>query len=216
MEAIFRLCPNCPDVEVLVNDGIAQQFTEKKLSIAALIQILKQHESSEDKGKPKIIYDSRILLQIDDYILINQPEHRRYITYSVENDTRSFSILFPNSIYLIKKENNQIISIEAYMYLLWEKEYTQLYHYAMPNMLAENKICIGLAPRLIENNNYIQALENIIYSPYSHAQLNNVKGFSNTVQYFQYLENHSIRKENLFSAKKTLKYIFMDGVKNEL
>ncbi len=211
MEAILRIRPANPDIEVLVNDGNLEEFIEKTISIEKMIEILKRYNIKENlNAKPNIIYDDRYLLKYDNYVLINQPAHKRVITYSNSNENRAFNINFPNSIYLVEIKNDSIVSIEAYMYFEWKGGNTKLYKYGMPNKLSGNQICIGSAPRGIKDNNVIEALENIIYVPYSHRELSDVKGFSNTIQYFEYLSESEISTKNLYVAKKILKNIFKE------
>lgn len=210
MEAILRITPDSPDIEILINDGVLDVSIEKKLSIDETINVLENYINKDKKyKKPNILYDSRLLVKVDDYVLIHQPPHKRYVTYSVD-ENKAFNINFPGCIYLMAINAGSVKDIEAYMYLEWKNEETELYKYGMPNMLSKNYICIGAANREVEGNNYIQTLENIIYAPYSHATLNNVKGFSNTISYFEYLTKNTIKEKNLYKAKKILKNIFME------
>lgn len=93
------------------------------------------------------------------------------------------------------------------MYTEFKGKDTTLYKYAMANMLSGNNICIGNAERDV-GESIIDALEKIIYAPYSHATLNNIKGFESTETYFKYLSEHSIDVKYLYASGKTLGDLF--------
>lgn len=115
-------------------------------------------------------------------------------------------IFFPSAIYKVVTKLDKVVSIDAYMYLEYKKLDTELYKYAMPNMLTENGICLGKT-----NTNFDEdinkTLENIIYAPYSHMYLNNVKGFADSIQYFEYLKENRIEERHLFKLNLRLKDI---------
>ena len=54
-----------------------------------------------------------------------------------------------------------------------------------------NRICMGSAPRDIDPQNYKSALENVIYTQYTHDWVDDIKSFRNTAAYFEYLEKNS-------------------------
>lgn len=214
MEMIVRINSTDADVEVLFNDSIASEIIEKKISLKKFIDICNGHlnQIHRDYKTTKV---KKIEKNVIGYIssfgfekyLINQPEHNRYVTWSFSDQNGGCKINFPNAIYEITVKNNQIKDINAYMYLEWKNYETELYKYAMPNMLFGNEICIGNAKKEIDNN-LIQTLENIIYSPYSHFSLSNVKGFSNTEEYLRYLENNKVQKEYLYKLDLKLKDLY--------
>lgn len=210
-EAIIRISAKSQDVEILVNNLlIKNDIIEKKLTLERFSQIINDY-ANKDRS-PKDMICKYLEPGVIGYAnknpykkyIIQQPEHRRYITYSVGKDNQAFEINFPSSIYVIDVKDENITSIQAYMYLRWKGLDTKLYKYAMANMLTDNKICIGNAEKTISNDSIIYSLEKIIYAPYSHATLNNIKGFRNTKTYFEYLNENSIEEKYLYSAQKRL------------
>lgn len=210
-EAIIRISAKSEDVEILVNNLlIDNDIIEKKITIEKFSQIINDY-ANRDRS-PKDMICKYLEPGVIGYAnknpykryIIQQPEHRRYITYSVGKENQAFEINFPSSIYVIDIKNDQITSIQAYMYMEWKGLGTKLYKYAMANMLTDNNICIGNAEKTISNDSIIYSLEKIIYAPYSHATLNNIKGFHKTLDYFNYLKENHIEKRYLIDAKITL------------
>ena len=216
-EAIVRITDSSDDVEILINNLIMDnEIIEKKMSILKFTDSMNAYINKNAKNKaniqckyiePGVIGFSQVG-RFERYI-INQPEHKRYITYSVNNDNQAYEVNFPSSIYVVNIENNHILSIKAFMYLKWEGLNTKLYEYAMANMLNSNNICIGNAEKNISNGSVIYSLEKIIYAPYSHATLNNIKGFKNTKSYFEYLCSNHIEEKYLISTKRKLNDLFL-------
>lgn len=211
-ELIVRLSSfqNNSDVEVLVNDIVEDRVLEKKISLIEFAKIICKNLDNELDTPFKPIYLDKSIIGINriggkQIYLINQPLHQRFVTYSLGKDSRAMKINFPNSIYLVSVENEEVSEIKAYMYDAWNDKYTKLYKYAMPNMLGQNKICIGQANRKIENNDIIKTLENIIYAPYSHRNVNDVKSFKDTQDYFEYLSKNRLDKKYLFEANIQIK-----------
>lgn len=210
-ELIVRINPSLSDdVEILYNNLIESYQLEKMISLEEFDKIINKIIGSDKKEidlKPRLFDESIIGYsesKLQQVYLIRQPEHMRYITYSFDNQKGGMKINFPNSLYFVFIDNNNITKIQAYMYDKWLDKKTKLYKYAMPNMLTDNKICIGKASTEIQDNQVIRALEKIIYSPYSHSQVDNVRGFKNTISYFEYLEKNKIEKKYLIPFNLTL------------
>lgn len=209
-ELIVRLTDVNSDVEILENNIIDEEIKEKKISLIDFSNIVsKLVDRNQKKTRKKIKLIKNAIYQDQELIIIKQPEILRYVTYSVSNTNKAYKINFPASLYFIYRNSSEILKIEAFMYLKWEDENTQLYKYAMPNMLGGNAICIGNAKREIGKDINI-TLEEIIYAPYSHQTLNNVKGFKNTEDYFQYLENNKIAIKHLYKAAALKKVLNVD------
>lgn len=206
-EMIVRVSSKSDDVEVLINNLFTDEIIEKKITSQAFLDLMSKRLSDrEEKVKCKF-FDSSIIAYgcsgKKEVYVVNQPEHRRYITYSVGSDNDAYEINFPSSIYVIEVKKGAISNIKAFMYLEYEGQDTKLYKYAMANMLSDNDICIGNAKRKIEES-VIKTLEGIIYAPYSHATLNNIKGFRSTKSYFEYLSQNHISHKYLYSCERTL------------
>lgn len=213
-EAIIRVSDSTEDVEILVNNLIFEnEIIEKKVSLSkfadGINNLLKKDKNNKiecELIEPGVIGFAKVG-SFKKYI-INQPEHRRYITYSVGKDNQAYEINFPSSIYVVHVENNRISSIEAYMYLEWKGKQTKLYDYAMANMLSESRICLGNAEKTISNDSVIYSLEKIIYAPYSHVTLNNIKSFRTTKSYFEYLTKNHVEEKHLYSSSIKLVDLF--------
>ena len=74
----------------------------------------------------------------------------------------------------------------------------------MPNELSGNKICIGSAKREIVDSNYIEALERIIATSYTHRHFSGVKGFSDSKKWFDYLSKKQFPYKLMRSLNKKL------------
>lgn len=215
-EMIVRITDVSTDVDLLFNSLAKNEVFEKNLSLDKFLEILQNNLIKENNKKN----DQKIKCDVvengvigfgsnknNKKYIIKQPEHQRYITYSVGKDNKVYKINFPSSIYCVFVRNNNIDHIEAYMYFEDNQLNTQLYAYGMPNMLSKNSICIGNAKREIYTS-LMQTLEEIIYAPYSHAELNNVKAFRTTKSYFEYLQKNHIQKKHLYQSKKILKDLY--------
>ncbi len=199
-ELIIRIKSDSEDAEVLFNDLFAEEVTEKSISREALMECLERYTKKDEVKLPLKLFEKNVIgynrnkeLEI---FLVNQASHSRYVTYSIGKEEKAVKINFPNSIYLIQVRASLVNRISAYMYFEWHDEETELYKYAMPNMLSGDSICMGSANKRIDGS-LMQTLENIIYAPYSHAELNNIKGFRSTKSYFEYLENNHILEKHL-------------------
>ena len=124
-----------------------------------------------------------------------------------DNFSKSYKINFPNAIYIIKFSNNKVNDIYAYSYAEYLGSETQLYEYPMPNELSGNKICMGSAKREIIDSNYIEALERIIATSYTHRTFSGIKGFSNSEKWFEYLSKNKFPYKLMRSLNKKLKDI---------
>lgn len=218
-EMIVRLVDGVDDVEILFNNLFTKEKIEKKLTLSGFTKVLVGilESDQEHKSMIKCFKIQPNVVGFGQYkdrsrVIIQQPEHKRFVTVSIGEVNKSFYINFPSSIYSITTtevgSNSKINNIECYMYLDFDGDETKLYQYAMPNMLSENRFCIGQAPKEIHDNDVIQALERIIYAPYSHAQLNNIKGFQATLTYFEYLESSSVQAKHLYTTDKKLKDLY--------
>lgn len=121
-----------------------------------------------------------------------------------DNFSKSYKINFPNAIYIIKFSNNKVNDIYAYSYAEYLGSETQLYEYPMPNELSGNKICMGSAKREIVEGNYVEALERIIATSYTHRNFSGIKGFSSSEKWFEYLSKNEFPYKLMRSLNKKL------------
>lgn len=211
-ELIIKITAKNPDIEILYNDLFNSEIIEKNISLDAFSKVLQAITNRNKDTALKCEYlDPSIIGFAEEgsakQYIIHQPAHQRWITYSNSGDNKAYQINFPNSIYIVAVHKDKISEIRAFMYLEWEDLCTKLYRYAMPNMLSGDKICIGSAKKDIEKN-IVETLEAIIYAPYSHETLSNIKTFRKTTDYFEYLTVHEIQKRHLYDTERVLKDLF--------
>lgn len=192
------------DVEVLEYDGIQKKEYFSAMSIDSLIARLETFVDKRSKNNEKreiILFSDQIIGIGNNCVAIMQKEHKRIVTY----DGKAYNISFPNSIYLMAYKGDKADSICAYCFKDFIGKDTELYKYAMPNMLTENRICMGTAPKKIENKDYVKALEKIIFTQYTHIHTDNIKSFKETKKYFEYLSNNDFPYDLLISVNMKLK-----------
>lgn len=201
-QLISRIIANKNTVELLTSEGSKEYF--KEIDINEYFNIIKSHCTSFKNGlnrKKDVILFSNDLIGAGQYCkVIKQQEHKRIVTYK----NKSYKISFPNAIYFLYHDEKKVNNIDAYCYIDFKGEKTKLYKYPFPNMLSGNHICMGSAPKEIEYYNYIKALENIIFTQYTHTHVDNIKSFKDTVTYFEYLEKNEFPYELLISLNKNL------------
>lgn len=206
MEMIIRLNSDQLDVEIaMCEDGCNPTF--KKMKRSEFVRIVNDHFLHRDDHYQKNIkiIDSQIIALDDHFVVIKQEEHKKIVTYSCGDELFTYKINFPNAIYIVEIDDNKIKSIECYSYKDYEDEKTALYEYPMPNELIGNHMCIGTADRTIKDGNIIEALERIIFTPYSHRTFGGMNGFSQSQAYFEYLEKNDFPYKMMKSLNKKLK-----------
>ena len=200
-ELIIRINARNDTIETVEKDLDSQAISFKKIDpkefVEAVNEVYEKHYLTTQKNSKNLkLLSDEIIAMNDRYIVIKQPERKRVVTYfppqtnnNKTTDLKFYNITFPNSIYIVEHSHfKKIISIECYSYDEFLGEKTKLYEYPMPNELSMNKMCIGSVSRAIENQDVIEALNRIIFSPYSHHTFSGVAGFSETSNYFDYLE----------------------------
>lgn len=204
-EMIIRLTDRSNDAEILVHDCVKDKDIFKAVSIKDLVCKMKKtfpEATDIDNYKEDMIsIDEDVIAVSPKCIVVKQPEHKEIVMYA----GKAFEINYPNSIYAIKHSEQKVKDIVAYCYKKLEGMQTQLYRHAMPNMFYDDKICMGTADRKIEPKNYKVALNRILYTQFTHAKPDNIKGFEGTSDYFRYLQEHEFPYDRLYNANKTLK-----------
>lgn len=199
---IIRILQGKDNVEILEKDGTGHEYF-KEIEIKKLIESLSVYHKKPQVRRPAILFNDQIIGASSDCIVIKQSERKRDVAFK----DKVYNINFPNAIYIIDFSDNLIKSIEAYCYTEYKGAKTKLYEYSMPNMLSGNMICIGGAPREINNNEFAEALEKIIYAPYSHNTVGGLKGFRGTLEYFEFLEKEEFPYDLLISQNKKLQEV---------
>lgn len=197
-EMVIRLMSNNDDAEILERKGNKEYF--KKVDADELVRKILEIRDREKCKKPILLSDS-IIGFTNGCVMVKQEGVKRMIFYN----GKSYHVNFPNALYFIYATGETIETIKAFCYKKYEGAETQLYAYAMPNMLGENQICIGNAKRKIVNENYIDALNTIIDTPFSHATLSEIDSFVDTETYFKYLEKNPFPYNLLKSLNQELK-----------
>lgn len=208
MEMIVRLNSDEYDAEIAIAEqGKTPMF--KKIKREEFVQIVNDNFTDHNIHYKKDIklLDSQIIGIDEHHVVIKQEEHKKIITYSYGDELFTYKINFPNALYIVEKNDNKITAIECYAYKEFENEDTALFEYPMPNELSRNNMCIGNADRTIENGNILEALERIIFTPYSHATFSGMNGFSQTKPYFEYLEKNEFPYKLMKPLKKKLKEV---------
>lgn len=210
-EMIIRINDNNPDVEISYKKY--EDFPKfKKIEKNKFLELLNNEFSKNVQHKKNLkLLDPSIIAMDEYYVLVNQPGHKKIVVYlNDRKQAKTYKINFPNSLYIIERNKSIVRSIECYSYKTFQSEKTELYQYPMPNELTGNKMCIGTADRKIINNNIIEALERIIFTPYSHSTFSGMNGFSKTETYFEYLEKNEFPYKMMKPLKKKLLDVLSD------
>lgn len=187
-QAIIRLDSSKEDAELCINSKEKTIF--KNISFTQLRSIVSHYCNDECKKNNKNIFlfnDVYIGLG-DDYIVIKQPEHLKFVTLL----GKGYKIVFPNAIYIMRfnEKKTLVKEIIAFSYKEYKGPDTELYEYPMPNELSRNRICMGTANKEIIDENYLGALDRIISAEYTHRSFTGIKGFSNSEKWFEYLSKN--------------------------
>ena len=198
-QMVIRINDTKDDAEILeMNEYDEEIFTS--ISKNRLLNILNTEFRQADEKEDYMFVSEGLIAFSDNSLVVRQPEHKRIVTY----EGRAYKIVFPNSIYIVFISGNKIRSIKAFAYKEYKGTETDLYRYPMPNMLSENRICMGSAKREIENRNVLDALENIIYAEYTHSTFDDLKSFRNTMEYFEYLSENPFPYDLMIPVNYTL------------
>ena len=186
-ELILRITSANADVEMCEMDNGKIRY--KAVSKPVLIDKLNDMLTENVNSKKKIfLLNYQIIALNRTHVVINQPGNKKIVHLSVNG--KSYKISMPNAIYIIEFRKNIITKIEAYSYKKYNGEKTELYEYPLPNELSRNTICMGTAPKEIEDDDYVQALEKVIFTPYSHIHFSGVNGFTKSAEWFEYLSQN--------------------------
>lgn len=205
-ELIARVSDTDADVEIAIMEGNNEPLF-KKITCSEFVDIVNRSFKLHTKvfKKDLKLLNPQIIALDEHYAVIRQEEHKKIVTYLYENEIITYKINFPNAIYIVEMNDNKIKGIECYAYRKYEGEETKLFEYPMPNELSRNHMCIGNADRKIKDGNIVEALERIIFMPYSHTTFSGMNGFSQTKTYFKYLEKNEFPYKMMKSLRKKLK-----------
>lgn len=200
-QIILRVTDTSDDAEMLTFDATSKREYFKTVSLTEVFKAIKNVVKDRINTREKLhLLHPEIIALNKSRVMIKQSERKRIVTY----EDKAFHISFPNALYIMQFEENKITNIDAFAYKEWNFEQTKLYGYPFPNMLHGNRICIGSAPREIENQDYVKALENVIFTRYSHRTVDNVKSFKDTIQYFEFLEKNDFPYDLLIDLNNNL------------
>lgn len=210
-ELIARVSDTDEDVEIAMMEGNNEPLF-KKITCSEFVDIVNRSFRLHTKvfKKDLKLLDPQIIALDKNFVVIRQEEHKKIVTYlntlaTYESEIITYKINFPNAIYIVEMNDNKIRAIECYAYRKYEGEETKLFEYPMPNELSGNHMCIGNADGTIKDGNVVEALERIIFTPYSHTTFSGMNGFSQTKAYFEYLEKNEFPYKMMKSLRKKLK-----------
>ena len=211
-ELILKIDDSNDDVEICSREN--NQISYKAIKKNELVKLLKKYCIDEKpiQRKDIVMLDEQIIGMGSSSVLINQKQHQRIVTLAIYAEkTFAFKINMPNALYILQYHDangeRKITNIEAYSYKKFNGDKTVLFEYPMPNEIYGNAICIGTAPRLISDCNYVDALDQVIFTSYTHANLSSVNGFTNSLKWFEYLSENEFPYKMLKPLKKKLKDI---------
>lgn len=202
-ELILRMSSSNPDVELCEKDKdqIRYKAVSKPLLIKKLNEMLNSDYTSTTKNI--VLLNPQIIALNATHVVINQPGNKKIVHLSTNG--KSYKINFPNAIYIISYLEDKIRTIEAYSYKKYEGEKTELYEYPLPNELYANTICMGNAPKEIIYQDFVGALEKVIFTPYSHPHFSGINGFTDSALWFEHLSNNPFPYKLMKPLKKRLK-----------
>ena len=180
------------------------QIIFKNVSMDTLMNLLIKNFTTEGQSEEIKLLDEQIIAKEKRYVVIKQPECKKIVFF---NGKGSFKINFPNSIYIILFHVDKIKKIKAFAYKEYKGLNTKLYEYPMPNMLGNNEICMGNSIKEIRDSDYVGALERVIATQYTHTHFSGIKGFSNSIKGFEYLEKNPFPYKLLNPLNYTLKKV---------
>ena len=203
-QLVFRVTDNSQDIELLTYDQTTKKEFFSAIKANELLRKLQDLMGNNASRREDLVFLNESIIAIgSNCSIVKQDGHTRIVTYA----GKAYNINFPNSLYLIDHTGSKIIDIEAYCYKKYNGLETELFEYAMPNMLTGSRICIGSAPKEIVDHDIVAALEKIIFTQYTHGHVDNIKSFRDTSEYFQYLTENPYPYELLISTGTKLKDI---------
>jgi len=165
-------------------------------------------DSTKTKVKNIRLLDPQVIALNDSHVVIKQPGDKKIVSLVIDDKTYTYKINFPNAIYIIsystKGIDKKIDRIEAYSYKKYNEEKTDLFEYPLPNELRSNEICMGSAPKDIINDDFIGALERVIFTTYTHITFSGVRGFTKSKLWFEHLEKNEFPYKLLKPLKQKL------------
>lgn len=190
--------------DVQLCSKVNDEIIFKNVSMEALMDLLIKNFTTEGQSEEIRLLDEQIIAKEKRYVAIKQPECKKIVFFEGKG---SYKINFPNSIYIILFHVDKIKKIKAFAYKEYKGEDTELYEYPMPNMLGDNEICMGNSIKKIRDNDYVGALERVIATQYTHMHFSGIKGFSNSIKWFEYLEKNPFPYKLLKPLNYTLEKV---------
>ena len=206
-EIILKISTFSKDVELCMNDGM-DNIRYKALSKQNLLDIVERFAEPRDVMKKNItMFNNEIIGMDANHVLIKQSEQKKIVLLQCTGDEtpQSYKISSPNMLYILSHNKDKVNSVEAYAYKEYKGLDTELFENPMPNELNGNKICIGSNNYKIHNNNYVSALESVIFATYTHSNFSGVNGFSNSKKWFKFLSDNKFPYKLLKPLNRKLK-----------
>lgn len=109
----MKVTENNSDIQTLEYDSIENKEYFKSIDIESLIEKLETYVANRDHKKfGKItLMDDVIIGFGKDAVVINQPGHKRIVTYR----QKAYKINFPNAIYIMYHRANKICQIDTHI-----------------------------------------------------------------------------------------------------
>lgn len=151
---------------------------------------------------------------IDEYdentFYIELAESNKLIYYKFEErkikcqyQGKGYSIIHPNTIFIIKVNDGRVYSIKAFCYKQFTGKSTELFKYPFANMLGQNSMCLGTI-----DNSYttpLKAILTAIEANYTHDLTGfNDKELKDTKTMFEYLSKNQFPYNLLQTNYRTL------------
>lgn len=198
-QMICRLDSHCKDMDVLyVEDGqeiwksvSAERFADMVESVC-----LARKEITE---KPRWIHEN-VLAAGDHSMLIRRDKHKQIVSYQ----GKAYEINFPDAIYLVTFQRQQVKDIYSYTFFEWEGINTKLYNMPMPNMTGTAHMCIGTGDRHIDDGNVMAALDRILDAEYTHDHVDNLRKPTSTLKWFRFLKKGNASERMMRTQDKVI------------
>lgn len=168
-QLISRILHGCKNVEILYSDG--KYDYSKFISIEEYFSLLKKSVEFNVKDFFSLdLFDNGIIYYFKiGKSVIYYYDFKECDLYPTMHGKR-FKLHHPNTIFKIVISGEYVDSIQAYKYKVFQGRKTELFKYCLPNMLGENKLCLGTIDHHF-NNDVKELLLRFLEGNYTHGEL---------------------------------------------